>query len=493
MTTPHKIQTHIVTKDSSRTILQRSALGAVLALGMGISLSALAAPATSPQAAIHNAAASAQRSASATSALEQIPAQTHTDTVATDDAPTEFAALEPTDDTAPAAALIEAGKVVQQPSQEGYTIPSDWEAAGLDLSKAKEVDGKLVQVLDSGAKITFTVIPSVQEKLEKMYAQYKIPYGGLVVLEPETGRVLAMVSQTASNEKKIGDIARKDIAPSASVFKVVTIAALIEGEGFSPSKEVCYHGGIRSLTKANIEGDPRRDTRCGDLSDAMAWSINSLIAKLAYAHLSKDELKGWAERFAYNQQIPFELDIAPSTFETVSDRHEMARSAAGFWHSTLSPLHGAMISAAVLNDGVMMQPSLIERFEDPSGKTLKEFEAKRFKRVMKKQTARTLKSMMERTTKVGTARKYFRFRKDFPKDINTGGKTGTLSRKSPSYLGYTWFVGFGEDSKNKDIDVAVGGLVCNKPLWHIKGPYAASEGIRLAIESLRTQKKNKGT
>ncbi len=468
------LNTSLIQDQPHGLLLKRTAIGVCIALGMGFSLTTLSAAPSPPQQAVHDAQATAQRSAAAQSALDQLQ---------TTSSGSEDGAL-------PSEQALAAGKVITA-STPGYTLPRDWTAAGLDLDLAEVVDGKLVQTLDTGAKITLTVDPDVQKQLEKMYAQYKIPYGGLVVLEPETGRVLAMVSQTAEGEDNLGDIARETIAPSASVFKIITIAALLEGEGFSSSKEVCYHGGIRSLTKKNIEGDPKRDTRCGDLSDAMAWSINSLIAKLAFAHLSPKELEGWAERFGYNQQIPFELDVAVSEFETVSDKHERARSAAGFWHSTLSPLHGAMISAAVLNDGVMMQPSMIESYADPSGKVIHTFEPKQFKRVMKKSTARSLKKMMARTTKVGTARKYFAHRKDFPKDISTGGKTGTLSRKKPSYLGYTWFVGYGIDDKNEDLDVAVGGLVCNKPLWHIKGGYAASEGIRVAIESLR--KKNKGS
>ncbi len=89
--------------------------------------------------------------------------------------------------------------------------------------------------------------------------------------------------------------------------------------------------------------------------------------------------------------------------------------------------------------------------------------------------------MMKRTTTVGTARKYFRHSKMFPSSkIVTGGKTGTLSRKKPTYLGYTWFVGFGS-SKAKHRDVAVGSLVCNTPLWHIKGSSIAADAIRWAM------------
>jgi penicillin-binding protein A len=301
-----------------------------------------------------------------------------------------------------------------------------------------------------------------------------------VLLDPETGRVLAMISHS-QDEDSIPNMARQAVAPSASVFKIITAAALIEGAGIKSDTSVCYHGGRSSLTPTNIKGDKRLDRSCGTLSDALAWSINSIIAKLAYQNLSKDQLVSWAERFGYNQDIPFELKTYKSVAEKLDDPVERARMAAGFWHSTLSPLHGAMIGAAIQNDGVMMQPSIVEKLETRSGKVLHSFKPKVFKRVMQASTAKSLHKMLQRTNSVGTARKYFAQRSEFPRDVIGGGKTGTLSRKTP-YLGYTWYVGFAQDKSVKGSQVAVGGLICNSPIWHIKGPWAASEAVRKLIE-----------
>ena len=373
------------------------------------------------------------------------------------------------------------------PAAAPSALPKDWAAAGLDISKGKEVEGKWVQTLPSGLRVTMTIDPQVQGRMSALQAQYKLPYGGLVLLESATGRVLAMVGHARENQDTGRAFPREVAAPSASVYKVITAAALLEHTGISPTASVCYHGGRSSLSPKNIEGDRRLDTRCGTLSDAVAWSINSLIAKLAYTHLDLKTSNRWAHKFGFNQPIPFELEVGQSQAESLPDRHERARQAAGFWHTYISPLHGAMIAAAVDNQGVMMQPSLIERVEDAKGKVLLEFKPRRWRRVMKPSTAKTLHAMMKRTASVGTARKYFRHRKDFPRDITVGGKTGTLSRKTPSYLGYTWFVGFGQDDQRASRRVAVGGLVCNKPLWHIKGPWMASEAIRVYMAKKRQE------
>lgn len=357
--------------------------------------------------------------------------------------------------------------------------PTDWVAAGLDLSKARRVGDRLVQELPDGGKVYLTIEPDAQDHLENIFARYPMPHGGAVLVEPASGRVLAMVSHTRENPSVPG-IARKSKAPSASVFKIITAAALIESAGVDPHENVCYHGGRSRLTKRNIDGDPSRDHKCAPLGDALAWSINSIMAKLAHQKLSRQDLQVWAERFGYNTDIPFELPVEMSKADVVEDPYERARMAAGFWHSYMSPLHGALIGAAVANDGIMMRPTLIDEYVDPDGETVYEFQPRVFRRVMAKDTARTLGRLMEKTATKGTARRYFARRAEFPNDITVAGKTGTLSNKDP-YLGFTWFVGFGRDAAGRS--AAVGGLACNTPKWHIKGSYAASEGLRKYFEA----------
>mgnify|MGYP006194865597 CR=1 FL=1 len=378
-----------------------------------------------------------------------------------------------------ATALIEAARAfrpIELPAS-----PDSWAEAGLDPSKAQREGDRLVQTLADGTRVFLTLDPDTQAYLERMLDEYNVPHSGVVLIEPSTGRVRALVSHTEA-DTPIEGLARKSTAPSASVFKVVTAAALLEGENFDPDQRVCYHGGRSSLTKTNIKGSARLDNRCNTLDGALAWSINSIMAKLAYEHLDQDEMHEWAERFGYNQPIPFELPVEVSTAEFVDDPFERARSAAGFWHTYLSPLHGAMIGAALANDGVMMQPSIIDRVEDADGNVLQTFEAKVFREVMKPETAKTLARFMERTAKQGTARRYFN-RRGFPDDITVSGKTGTLSNKDP-YLGFTWFVGFGV-SEETGTEVSVAGLVCNTPTWRIKGGYAASEAVREFFQNER--------
>jgi cell division protein FtsI/penicillin-binding protein 2 len=360
-------------------------------------------------------------------------------------------------------------------------LPRDWSRAGLSLDEAEVRNGELVQTLSNGLEVTFTIEPEIQQHLERVYERRHVPHGGAVLVEPSTGRILAMVSHTDGGPR-MRHLARKATAPSASVFKIVTSAALLEENAVSPHDETCYHGGHSGLDADNIKGNPRLDHKCADLEKILAWSINSAIAKLAYRHLSKEEMQRWARRFGYRSELPFELPVETSTADIASEGLERARIAAGFWHTYLSPLHGAMIGATLANDGVMMQPSIIERVETPSGRVLQQFDPEPYRRVVSKQTADTLAQLVQKTTRDGTADDYFQHRARFPNDVTTGGKTGTLANHDP-YLSFTWFVGYGYHDANPEHRAAIGALAANKPTWHIKGPYVASEALRMYFET----------
>jgi cell division protein FtsI/penicillin-binding protein 2 len=88
------------------------------------------------------------------------------------------------------------------------------------------------------------------------------------------------------------------------------------------------------------------------------------------------------------------------------------------------------VASAIANDGVMMKPMLIKEVRDESGKVLERFLPKEMRRVVKPETARLVKSFMERVVNEGTARKYI-----FVPGYQTAGKTGS-AQKADGPRGY---------------------------------------------------------
>ncbi len=346
--------------------------------------------------------------------------------------------------------------------------------AGFDPLRTREQDGQLVSDLPSGALAELTMDVGLQRHVSGMFGDYAVPYGALVALDPKSGRVLAYVSHSSANPDA-GDLARDPSPPSASVFKVITSAALLDA-GVTPDERVCYGGGFSSLSDADLNDDPKRDQRCATLAEAVGGSINTVMAKLADRKLDAARIGRYAEAFGYGHALPFDAPTKPSPFEVPTDRLERARTAAGFWHMHMSPLHGALIAATIANGGTMPRAAMVERVVDAQGRALHTRSAQAFRSVIGRDTASKVGAMMTRTVTDGTSHSAFYDSKGRPflPGISVAGKTGSLSSEQP-YRHYSWWVGFAPEH-NPEIALAV--LVVNTPKWRIKASYAAREALR---------------
>ena len=291
--------------------------------------------------------------------------------------------------------------------------------AGKDGYTAPMAGGGLAQL---------TLVPDLQETAERHLAENEIPYGAVVMISIPDGKILTLAGRSEL-DSKMGpvDLALKAWAPAASVFKIVTAAALVTAGGVRPETKACFSGGLHGIGPENLRDNPRLDKQCESLKVAVGRSQNLVLAKLALKHLSRSALARTARSFGFGHSIPFVADFETPAVDMPSDDLEFARAAAGFWHSSLSPLHGALIAATVANEGLMPNPILVLRATDASGKP-RPIPRRHARRVVEAKTARTLGAMMETTVSLGTARKCFRDRrgrKFLP--FAVAGKTGSLN------------------------------------------------------------------
>ncbi|MBC8132249.1 MAG: penicillin-binding protein, partial [Deltaproteobacteria bacterium] len=269
-------------------------------------------------------------------------------------------------------------------------------------------------------------------------------------------------------------------APAASVFKVVAAAALVSEGGLNSQSSICYHGGVSSVLADNLIDLPRIDRSCATLAYGVGKSQNAILAKMAARHLTPEKLDRVARAFGFGQEIPFDLPVERSHIDVPrGDTLEFARTAAGFWHSTLSPLHGALLAAAVANQGEMPAPHIIERATGSEGQPIA-IPVAAGRKVMSPAVAREVGKMMEMTTRMGTARATFNDRRGRPLlPVSVAGKTGSLSAATDKgFVGYSWFVGYAPaDHPQIAFAVALG----NHASWRIKATYL---GRRLVSEYL---------
>lgn len=344
----------------------------------------------------------------------------------------------------------------------------------VDVGQARPVEGEWVVSRHDGTRAVLTVDHDLQTHIQNLFRKYDVPAGGLVAIEPRTGRVLAYVGYEAGKGDNAA-VVTDPAPPAASVFKIITASALLDA-GVKSSTSVCYGGGMRGLGPADLVDSPKRDRWCATFADALGYSINAIFAKLADRHLDEARMTQYVSAFGFGQRLPFDLPTEPSPADVPESRLERARMAAGFWHSQLSPLHGALLASTIANDGGMPYAAIVDRIESSSGQILYQHSPRTFRQVLPRQTARQAGEMMTRTVTHGTAKKAFRDPKGRPflPGITVAGKTGTLSRSNP-YRRYNWWVGY---APVDDPKIAVASLVVNEPKWRIKASYVAREALR---------------
>ena len=369
------------------------------------------------------------------------------------------------------------------------SLPARGQTPSLKPDSIRLVGRHYVADLTDGGHAELTLDPRLQASTDDVLRTFQIPYAGAVVISIPDGRVLAMVGRSAV-DPRLGpaELALHPWAPSASVFKVVSATALVES-GLSGATRICYHGGVSSILPDNLIDIPAIDRSCATLAYGIGKSQNAIVAKLVTTHLTAEDLAREGRSFGFGEAIPFELPIEPSHLDVpANNKLEMARASAGFWHSTLSPMHGALLAATIANAGEMPAPTLIERAVDGSGH-LEQLPVAAPRHVAGGAAALEVGRMMELTTRIGTAKGTFRNKhgqRYLP--VEVAGKTGTLNAETDhGPLGYSWFVGYAP-ADHPTIAFAV--VLGNAPNWRIKATYV---GRHIVTAYLAEKNERSGT
>jgi cell division protein FtsI/penicillin-binding protein 2 len=209
----------------------------------------------------------------------------------------------------------------------------------------------------------------------------------------------------------------------------------------------------------------------------MGRSLNTVFARLARKHLTPEDLTQAGGALGFGAPVPF---VVPNQAPRISIPDEplaFARTAAGFWNTTLSPLAAASLAQTVANGGVALKPRIVRAIYRGTELEWTDRRPPRvLRRAIKRETAHELSRMMSQTVSKGTARKDFYDQQGHPylPDVTVAGKTGTLTDHD-SGRHYTWFVGFAPADKP---EVALSALVVNTPAWRIKAPLLVRQVLR---------------
>ena len=339
----------------------------------------------------------------------------------------------------------------------GYTSTSLIGKSGLELAyedTLRGIDGTRIYILDEdgeekteiikqdkkdGQDVKLTIDSSLQKNI---YNQMQNDKGFFVVMEPQTGELLALVSTPTfdSNDFVVGmtteqwnSLNNDESKPlynrfiqkycPGSTFKPVTGAIGLTLGTIDPNEDLGYTGtswqkdsswGNYNITTLTAYNGPK------NLMNAIMYSDNIYFAQSA--------LKMGAENFAnslnklgFNEQIEFPLTLAKSQYASnngtiIEGETKLADSGYGQGDILVNPIHMASIYSAFANEGNMIKPR-IEYKDSSVGEVLKE-------NAITKEAAETIKNDLIQVVENGTA-------SDMKIEGTTiAGKTGTAELKT---------------------------------------------------------------
>ena len=252
------------------------------------------------------------------------------------------------------ASVVESAASVDAPSAMTPTVVRDEPAAptreqalrGLDVVHLAIGDDGASTSLPNGNTAHLTLDTRLQRTASSLMAQHKLPEAAVVVMDSKTGAVLVYASHVESGAAR--DLVVEAKAPSASVFKIVTASALVEHADLGADTKQCYAGGgEQRVTLGDLDEDPLRDKWCPTLANAMGKSTNTVFARLASKRLDAHTLDSTARALGYGEPIAFDVPNEASSIVLPEDKLGFARTAAGFWNTTLSPLEAVMLSESI--------------------------------------------------------------------------------------------------------------------------------------------------
>lgn len=337
---------------------------------------------------------------------------------------------------------------------------------------------KQLVVGDKGlVDVKYTIDKDMQKQSEKLLLRYKPDYGAIVMIDATTGKILAM-SSFVKGQPQAENLTLRASFPAASIFKIITASTAVDRKGVEPEDKIGFNGGNYTLYKKNVLTDKvNRWTRFISLKDAFARSINTAFGRLTLETLDPKDLAEYSKRFMFNKFIPADFTLEQSQAQIPDEKgFELTQVASGYNRfNTMSPVHGAMIAGAIINDGKIVAPYLIEEISQEK-EIIYKGEGYDIGQAITKESAAKVREMMEQTVLKGTSRKTFRKLVQDKKygDVEMGGKTGHFSGLNPKGTN-DWFVGYASDGETK---VAIAAITVNVQKWTVKSAALAEMMFR---------------
>lgn len=278
-----------------------------------------------------------------------------------------------------------------------------FEQIGNDLSGNRNTGDNVVTTLNVGLQ-------------KACYDALESNRGAVIVMEPSTGKILAMVSKPdfdpntlAANWSQITgegsdsvlvNRATQGLYPPGSTFKLITMLEYLREHknDYGQYHYICdgtYELGNNTINcvRTTAHGDV-------DLFSSLAVSCNCSFINIGLS-LDLDRYKKTAEKMLFNKELPTNLEYNKSRFvlNGESSEWDIAQTSFGQGKTVITPFHLALITCTIANNGTLMEPYLVSSVESTNGMTVKKFKEEKYDTLITEKEASLLKKGMEQVVK----------------------------------------------------------------------------------------------
>ncbi len=299
-----------------------------------------------------------------------------------------------------------------------------------------------------------TVVSTLHSKLQEVsYNALGDSDGAVITMDPSTGKILSMVSKPDFNPNTLAsnweELTSEDSTSSAllnratqgqyapgSTFKIVTALEYLR-EGHSLRDSFTCKG---SYTNDGYTVHCAANEKHGEetTESAFANSCNVAFSQMGLT-LDQKKWKTTAEELLFNTNLPKSLGTSKKSSFAIdgnADQATVMATAFGQGKTIVSPAHMLLLTSAIANDGVLMEPTLVDSIRSADSSVTKTIDKTKYKTLMSKEEASVMQSLMRSVVTEGTATKLHT-------DAYTAyGKTGSAEYETGSKDTHSWFVGY---------------------------------------------------
>ncbi|QUB95365.1 PASTA domain-containing protein [Leptotrichia sp. oral taxon 218] len=278
-----------------------------------------------------------------------------------------------------------------------------------------------------GNNIVLTIDNKIQDMLDRelnrTFNEYDATSTMGILLEVETGKVLAMSSYPKSSDySKVKNRTITDFFEPGSIFKPITVSMGLQSKKISADTRFQLNGSIQVQDRVVRDHD---DTALGNLSlaDVIAHSSNVAMVKISQK-LDRATFYKYLASVGLGSKTGIDTS-AEMTKKLLSlkDLTEVRKANVAFGQGiAMTQIQMLMALNTVINNGKLMKPYIVDRIEDENGNIVKKNNPIVLRKVFSDEVSRLNRSYMEAVVSRGTG-------KDAQiQGYRVGGKTGTAQK-----------------------------------------------------------------